>query len=292
MNWFLLAFTSAVFSAAASISEKKALLNVGVLEFSFFMSLLGVLFSVPFFFVIDYASLTVVSLGILFVKSIMGALAFFCVMYALKNLEISRALPLLVLTPGFVAFFAFIFLGESLSHLEIIGMVLLLTGTYILEIKSKEELIEPFKVFFKSTAHHYIIFALLLFTATSIMDKLLVGNYKMHPYTYMGFQQLFYAFIFLLLMIFAGKSFRVSTGLIEKSDWILIIIVALLTVGYRYTQIEAVKIAPVALVLSVKRISVFIAAIGGGQIFKEKNLLKKAVATAIMIAGALLILDE
>ncbi len=292
MHWFLLAFTSAVFSAAASISEKKALFNVGVLEFSFFMSAFGVLFSAPFFFAINYASVTTVTLAILFIKSVMGAMAFFCVMYALKNLEISRALPMLVLTPGFVAFFAFLILGESLSAQEIIGIVFLLTGTYLLEIKTKEELIEPFKVFFKSKAHHYIIFALLLFTATSIMDKLLVGNYKMHPYAYMGFQQLFYAVIFLVLMFISRKGIKTSTGLIEKTDWLLIIFVALLTVGYRYTQIEAVKMAPVALVLSVKRISVFIAAIGGGQIFKEKNLLKKAVATAIMITGALLILEE
>jgi len=72
--------------------------------------------------------------------------------------------------------------------------------------------------------------------------------------------------------------------------WKWIILVALLTVGYRYTQIEAIKYAPaVALVLSVKRISVFFASIIGGKIFNEEKLLQKAIATAILIGGTFFI---
>lgn len=66
-------------------------------------------------------------------------------------------------------------------------------------------------------------------------------------------------------------------------------IIALLTVRYRYAQIEAVKIAPVALVLSVKRVLFFFATVGGGKIFAECDLFKKSIATMIMVAGAMLI---
>ena len=63
----------------------------------------------------------------------------------------------------------------------------------------------------------------------------------------------------------------------------------MLTIIYRYTQIEAVKIAPVALVLAVKRISIFFAAVIGGKIFKEHNLWIRAAAAAVIIIGTLLI---
>jgi hypothetical protein len=45
-------------------------------------------------------------------------------------------------------------------------------------------------------------------------------------------------------------------------------------------------------VLSVKRISVFIAVVIGGKLFNEKNLFRKALATAIMVAGAIMIMEE
>ncbi|MFZ1290092.1 MAG: hypothetical protein WAR79_08375, partial [Melioribacteraceae bacterium] len=56
--------------------------------------------------------------------------------------------------------------------------------------------------------------------------------------------------------------------------------------GYRYTQIEAIKLASVALVLTVKRTSVFFASIIGGKIFKEKYLVKKGIGIILILIGA------
>jgi len=273
MEWFWLAFVSALFSASATILEKKNL------------------FTLDAFLNVDFALISATSLLVLYFKTILGALAFYCVMLAIKNLEISGSLPLLVLTPGLVAWFAFIFLGESLGQFEIIGMILLLSGTYLLEAKSMRDMFLPFKIFYESKFHHYIIFALLLFTTTSILDKVLLKNYHLEPNAFMGFQQLFLAANFFIIVLISKKGAGKLLSTINKKAWLWIIGASLLTIVYRYTQIEAVKVAPVALVLSVKRISVFIAAIGGGKIFNEQNLAKKAIATIIMIAGAILIIN-
>ncbi|MCX6150597.1 MAG: EamA family transporter [Ignavibacteriales bacterium] len=292
MNWFLLASISAVFSAIAAISQKKILFTLNALEFSFFVSVFGFVFSIPFFFYINYAELTSASLLILFIKSILGALAFLCVMLSIKNLEISKALPLMALTPGFVAFFAFIFLGETLSASELTGLMLLLVGVYILETKPVQTLFEPFHIFLKSKNYRYVILALLLFTATSILDKLLLKEYKLPPIGFMAFQQLFFAITFGVIYLFSRKEGNHLIKSFDKKILMLIVLVAILTIGYRYTQINATKIAPVSLVLAVKRTSVFFAALIGGKMFDETNLLKKAVAAAIIIGGSLLILQE
>ncbi len=292
MNWFLLASLSAVFSAVSTLFEKRSLFIMRALDFSFLVSIFGFLFSIPFFFQIDFGNLNTVSLAILFVKSVLGAMAFLSVMMSLKNLEISKALPLLALSPGVVALFAFILLGETLSLKEVIGMFLLLVGTYILETKPVQTFFEPFHVFFRSKDYRYIILALLLFTATSIMDKLLLKQYKLPPIDFMAFQQFFFAIIFSVISFVAFK--RTGSGIksIDKKLLLFVIAVALLTVGYRYTQIQAVKIAPVSLVLAVKRTSVFFAAIIGGKLFNEGNLVKKAIAAAIIVGGSMLILQE
>jgi drug/metabolite transporter (DMT)-like permease len=292
MSWFFIAFISAVLSAASAISQKKVLFSLSALEFSFFVSLFNILLSVPFFFAFSIGSISPESIAILFIKSIMGALAFYNVMLALKNLDISGALPLLVLTPGFVALFAFLFGLEMLSVLQISGMLLLLVGTYLLEMKPKQALTEPFKIFSKSPNYHYIGFAILLFTASSILDKVLLGKYKMPPNAFMAFQQVFYGIVITGVYLFSNKIKRNPLNSFDKKVWFWIIIISLLTMGYRYTQIKAIKIAPVSLVLSVKRISVFIAVVIGGKMFNEKNLLRKALATAIMVAGAIMIMEE
>jgi drug/metabolite transporter (DMT)-like permease len=292
MNWFFVALISAVLSAASAISQKKVLFSLSALEFSFFVSLFNILFSIPFFFAFDIGSVSPESIAVLFIKSIMGALAFYNVMLALKNLDISGALPLLVLTPGFVALFAFLFGLEKLSIIQLSGMFLLLAGTYLLEMNPKQALTEPFKIFSKSANYHYIGFALLLFTASSILDKVLLGKYKMPPNAFMAFQQVFYGIVIGAVYLFSSKIKRNPLNSFDKKVWLWIILIAALTAGYRYTQIRAIKIAPVSLVLSVKRISVFIAVVIGGKLFNEKSLFRKALATAIMVAGAIMIMEE
>ncbi|MCF8240744.1 MAG: EamA family transporter [Melioribacteraceae bacterium] len=292
MEWFLLAFISALLSAVAAVSQKKILFNLEALEFSFLLSILNALFALPFFLLIDFSSVTSTALLLLYFKTILGALAFLNVMLAIKNLEISGALPLMVLTPGLVAFFAFILLGEALEGSEIFGMLLLLLGTYVLEIHHKKDILQPFKIFYQSKNHHYIIYALLFFTATSILDKALLRDFQLTPYAFMGFQQVFIAINFSIIILIKRKDIRAIFGKISRANWLWIILVALLTVGYRYTQIEAIKIAPVALVLSVKRISVFFAIIIGGKLFKERYLLRKSIATIILLSGAILLISN
>ncbi len=289
MTWFLLALGSALLSATASIFEKKILFKLGALEFSFLLAVFNLIFSVPFFAAVDLAALPFNSLTFLYLKTILGAFAFWNVMLAIKNMELSGALPLLVLTPGLVALFAYLILGEALSNLEIIGMILLLGGTYILERRGTD-LFEPLRVFIKSKNHHYIIIALLIFTTTSIMDKWLLRDFQLPPKAFIPFQHLFLAFNFLLIVLFTEFGLFKKLKTHSKETWGFVILVSIFTVGYRYLQIETVKIAPVALVLTVKRSSVFFATIIGGKIFKEHNLIRKAVATLIMIAGAIIML--
>ena len=290
MIWFYFAFSSAILSAAAAISQKRVLFKLDALEFSFVVSLVNMLLSAAFFTITDFSAITSASLLVLYLKTILASLAFLCVMLAIKNMDISGALPLLVVTPGLVALGSFFLLGESLSVYELSGMFLLLAGTYIIEFHSGGNLAGPFSVFIRSKKHHYIIFALLLFTTTSILDKTLLRDFKLAPYPFMAFQQIFFAFNFLIMILISKKNPVEIIRKLPRETYLWIVMISIFTTGYRYSFIEAVKIAPVALVLSVKRISVFIAVIFGGRIFSEKNILRKTAATVILLSGAFLIL--
>ncbi len=225
-------------------------------------------------------------------KSLIGVAAFLCVMTALKNLQISNALPLLALTPGLVAVFAFIFLGESLKFFEILGLISLIVGTYILESKNLKEILFPLSVFIKSKYHQYILAALILFTVSSVMDKLLVAKMNLTPISFTAFQHVFFALLLLIIyFVFKGKLVDHSPE-VNKSDVLWILLISVLTIGYRYTQIVSISIASVALTLAVKRTSVLWATVIGGKIFKDTNLLKKTIAVLFILLGAILILRD
>lgn len=286
MEWFYLAFASAILSAFAAILQKKVLFKFEALEFSFLLSICNSIIVILFVNTINFAETNIIGIIILYFKTILGAFAFWFVMLAIKNMEISGALPLMVLTPGLVAILSFLFIGESIEQQEIIGMLLLLVGTYILELKKNESFVKPFKVFLSSNYHHYILYALLLFSISSILDKVLLKEFKLAPITFVFFQQIFLTINFTFILLFK----RINLLTVVKSvnigslKWILLISVA--TIGYRYTQIEAIKIAPVALVLSIKRTSVFFASILGGKLFSESFLVKKGIAIIVMLIGA------
>ena len=288
MQWYLLAIISALFSAGAAILEKKILFKERALSFSSLLAIFNLIIAIPFFFFTDLHVLTMVSLLVLLFKSFLGALAFLCVMLGIKNLELSKALPLLVLTPGLVAIGGFIFLKEALTSLEVVGIILLLIGTYILQLKSRQKFFDPWKSYLKAKGNYYIFFALILFTITSLLDKAILSSFNLHVNAFMGFQHLFLAIIFLAFLLFTGKARELKSTI--KYSWLMILFLGFVTIIYRYAQIAAVKEAPVALVLSLKRISVFFAVLIGGKLFKEKHLLIRLIATGVMIAGAILII--
>ncbi len=293
MNWFLLAFISAVFSAASAVSEKKALFSLDALSFSFLISIATLIFSLPFFGMIEYQDIFSMSLLILFIKTILSAAAFLYVMLSIKNLEISEALPLLALTPGLVAVSGNFLIKDYLNIIEWSGIFLMVAGTYILEMKkNSKNFFEPLKSLFNFSKYSYILIALLLFTITSLLDRILLKDYYLPPYTFMAFQQLFYAMIFTASILFMNKRITGTIKSLNKNTLYLIILISVFTVIYRYTQIEATKLAPVALVLSVKRLSVLMAIIFGGRLFSEDNLFRRIIAAVIIIIGATILMNQ
>jgi len=292
MTWFLIALLSSFLSAFAAITQKKVLFNLNPVQFSFYLSIANLVLSIPFFFFIDYNTINASNLFVLFIKSVIGVTAFLCVMTALKNLQISNALPLLALTPGFVAVFAFLFLGEALKFYEVLGLISLIAGTFILESNNLKEILFPLNVFFKSKYHRYILAGLLLFTASSVMDKLLVSKMNLTPISFTAFQHIYFALLlFIIYYAFRGKLVDHSPQ-VNKTDYLWILLISVLTIGYRYTQIVSVSIASVALTLAVKRTSVLWATVIGGKIFKDTNLPKKIIAVLFILLGAILILRD
>jgi drug/metabolite transporter (DMT)-like permease len=283
--WLLSASSSALLSAAAAIVQKKILFRLNALEFSFLVSAIILIFSSFVPLTVDVTSIPISTILIIIGKSLLGGCAFLLVMMSLKHNQISNALPLLGLTPGVTAVVALLLLGDSLQGWEWAGLGLMTLGTFILEVQSPRWSLRSLKTSLLTKSHYYIFGALALFAVSSVADKLLVSNYKISPLVVLFYQHLVYCFVFASLLLLQKCSLRevISKG---KEPFQLIVAVAVLTIAYRFAQLEATKDAPVALVLAVKRTSILYASFLGGKIFAEEQLVRRlAGATLIVVAG-------
>jgi drug/metabolite transporter (DMT)-like permease len=226
---------------------------------------------------------------ILIGKSILGGLAFLLVMMSLEHNQISTALPLLGTTPAVTALLALPILGESLQHWEWLGIGMMVAGTYMLEKRPTQKVFRSFHEFFVSKNHHYIFGAVGLFAVSSIADKLLLSGYKIDPLIILFYQHLIYCLIFSSLVFIRRMSFR---DLLHKgqNQFPFILLIAFLTIAYRFTQLGATQLAPVALVLAVKRTSILYASFFGGKLFSDERLPQKILAGLLIIASGFLIL--
>ena len=131
--------------------------------------------------------------------------------------------------------------------------------------------------------------ALGLFAISSVFDKLLVSGYKTDPLVVLFYQHIVYCSMFGALLFFRKQSFQ---GAVQKGRAQLpfIMTVAFLTIAYRFTQLEATKFAPVALVLAVKRTSILYASFFGGKIFSDERLAQKLIGGALIVGAGFIIL--
>ncbi|MBI5466017.1 MAG: EamA family transporter [Candidatus Kerfeldbacteria bacterium] len=289
MPWYIFAFTASILAAAAAIVEKRALQREHAMEFGAVLSVFSLLVTVPFLGTIDYSKLTLAPLLIVFGATLGGSLAFLLISKSVRHLEVSAVSPLLVLGAGITATIGAVVLGEKLTQLQIFGLVLLVLGVYILETHPHSDWLEPFKTVVKSKYVTFIILALLIYGFTATLDRVVLARFGMQPEAYIVIAHLFLMINFVVMLsIFHGGFSDLVHG-IKNAGWI-ILLVAVLTVAYRYAHTQAIALAYIGLVEAIKRTSAFFATLIGGELFHEKNLFRKVVACLIMIGGSVLLI--
>jgi len=288
MLWLIYILITAILVSFSTIIEKKVLFKEHAMEFSAVLALFNMVLALPFFLFADFSGLTLRPLLYMLLSSIMAAVAFLLIIKAIRHMEVSSVSPLVILGPGLTAVLAFVFLGEKLSVFEISGIFLLLIGAYILETKDRKHLLEPFKIIKESKYIHFILIGILLYSITSLFDRIVLAHYNLTPETYIAVIHIFLAINFFIMLAFFHDGIKgIKHGI--KNAWLPILIISVLAVSYRFFQANAVKLARVGLVVSVKKLSVLFTVILGGEIFHEKNIVKKTIASVIMILGIILI---
>ncbi len=288
MSWFVYALLCAVFLSAASLIEKRVLRTAHAIDYSATLAVVNLFISIPFLFFIDFSSVTPIALLLIFITAIFASVAFYLVAKAVRHLEISTVSPLLALSPGTTSLLAFFVLGESLDTQHIIGILSMIVGSYILAMDSGRGIFEPIKFFFKSKYIHFVFFSLFLYSIGAVLDRAILHIFEIPVVTYIFFIHLFVSILYLpISFLFRGS----VHGMIKilRSSGPDVFFASIFTVGYRFFQMEAIQLVAVGLVSAIKRSSTLLTTLVGGELFHEKNLFRKMLASLVIIVGALFI---
>ena len=143
--WLLFAVISAVFYA---IVLKKLTFKYSSTTIIAFQNFLGIFLFLPFFLIFDYKHFITVPITQELIFSIVAlaifgsSLAFIFFTIGMREIGVTRTSLFSNLIPFFTAIFSFILLKESFTALKIIGMVIVIAGVALSQIK-RSRLIPP-----------------------------------------------------------------------------------------------------------------------------------------------------
>jgi uncharacterized membrane protein len=270
------------------VVEKKTLREEHAAEFSSVLGICTVLVSVPILFFINI-SISPIMVLLTYVASLVWSISLLLDTKALRHTEISNFAPLMNLHPMFVALIAFFLLGESLTVFQLLGLIFIAIGAYVLRFRRryKRGPIHLMKTLHKSKYTIYILISVFLLSFGSIADKWNLNFVE--PLFYIFLLQTFIMVNYVIIIFVKYDGARgIKHGFVSAGKWIFL--AALFLAFSRFFYAFAVNLAYIALVVPIKKTSTLISTIIGGEVFHEHRLFQRIIACIIMVVGAALII--
>jgi uncharacterized membrane protein len=283
--WILFAVASALLGSISMIFKKKALKKEHANEYllaSKPLALLLLVFFIPF---IDFKQ----SLGILafmFLLSILTSVVLIFVARCYRNMDLSVIAPMSNFKPIFIVVLAFLLLGEHVGLKHIIGIGLLLVGTYYLESEQHaKDWLEPFRKL-KSKYMVFLFFAFFLASIVAIGEKVLISSVS--PFTLLFYLYLFQSIIFITFSFFVYDGWK-DIKHAYKTSWKSLLGNTFFANLSNLAYFFAISMTFVSLVVPIKRLSTLFAIFLSGKFLKEDRIWHKVIACLIMLVGVFII---
>jgi drug/metabolite transporter (DMT)-like permease len=229
----------------------------------------------------------------------LNVVAFSLYIRAIKLGDLSLTVPLVTLTPLFLLVTSPLIVGEWASPLDAIGVLLIIIGSYILnlgangDVKSGEpqprNYLAPIRAMVHNPGSRLMLIVALIWSVTSTVDKIGVQNSS--P---LFWAASLFGFIGTALLPLTIRRWRRSQRLVQTRPQTSREILTLGSAGLINAigvglQMIALTMAPVAQVIAVKRMSALITVVLGHFLFQEQGIKERLLGAAVMVAGVAVI---
>jgi drug/metabolite transporter (DMT)-like permease len=288
VNWLFLSLLCAFSLASADAFTKKWLADYNAQELVLIRFAWTGLVLAPFLLIAPFPQVPWAFWGWVGAMIPIEILAMFFYMQAIRESPLALTLPYLAFTPAFATLTGFLLLGEQVSWDGFGGILLVVIGAYLLNLKLRRgqdwrAWLAPFYAIMRERGSRLMLMVAVLYSLTSVLGK---GALE-----YMS-PKLFGPFYYVLLGLITLGFFALQKGGNVHVLWRRPrqhFFVALMMGAMLLTHFTAIAQVEVAYMISVKRTSLLFGIVYGAVLFSERRLGVHLLAGTLMVIGVALI---
>lgn len=284
MLWLALSLLSALAQSSRDLLSKSGLRDLDEYVLAFSRNFFSLPILLPFLFLTGIPELGVTFWLVTLVNAVLFSVASVLYMRAIKLSPLSLTVPMLAFTPLFLLLTSPLIVGEFPSYWGLGGILLIVSGTYVLSIKDvKKGYLAPFKALGEEKGALVMLGVAVLFSLGANFFK--VGLQQSDPLFFLTMFYLLSSGLTFLLTWFNPKTFNMGRDFDFK---------VLLGVGFFNAVMEifvatAMQMSIVPYVISIKRTTILFSTIYGYLFFKEKRIKERLTGALTMFFGILII---
>jgi drug/metabolite transporter (DMT)-like permease len=283
MNWFVIALGCAFLTACSDAVSKRIMWEND--EWTTGAALLAISATIlaPLLLFQELKPVSTELVLLILISLPLEISSYYLFLSAIRMADMSLTLPLLAFTPVLTILTAAALLGESISLIGGVGIALVTIGAYLLNGDlAHRSLWAPIEAIFSTSGCRRMLLVAVLWSLTSTLGKKGILLYGAIPYG-----------IVLVICVAAGlvsiSFLRSRAGLgslsFSRNNITLFLLGGLFMAGAQITHFVSLGLAPVAYMISVKRLSLVFGVILGRLLFKEENISYRLIGASIMVLG-------
>ncbi|SMO32762.1 transporter family protein [Saccharicrinis carchari] len=294
MIWILLTLASAFFIGLYEVAKKHAVHNNAVWLVLLYGSFTGAILFLPFIvlsalgaigsdFILYVPRITLYEHLLILLKTGIVLTSWVLSYFALKHLPITIASPIRSTSPIWTILGALIIYQERLTPMQWLGLVLTLGFFFLFSLAGRREGIS-----FRSNKWVWLALLAAMFSSSSaLFDKHLIRSIdKVAVQAFFTIYQV--VLLFPVVLIIRKNN---PNALPLKWRWTIpAVAILLIFADFLYFAALNDPSSLIAIVSTIRRGSVIVAFILGAWLFKERNLTRKAIFLAGILAGLVILL--
>ena len=280
--WLVLAFLSAGFAGITAILAKIGLRNVNSNLATALRTIVVLLFSWLMVFIVGSAS--EIKDIFLILSGLSTGASWLCYFKALRLGAVNKVTPIDKSSTVLTMILALIFLGEKLTAVKIIGMVLIGTGTFLMIEKKKADNSSADKRSGASLV--YAMFSAVFAALTSIFGKIGIEDVESNLGTAI---RTVVVLLMAWILVFAEKKQSEIRG-IDKKSWLFLVLSGVTTGGSWLCYYGALKNGPASIIAPIDKLSIVVTVAFSYIILKEKLSKKAFLGLVLIVTGTLSLL--
>lgn len=287
--WILFAVGSALFAGLTSILAKCGIRNTDSNVATALRTIVVLIFSWMMVLIVGsqntIGDLNVRTLVFLCLSGIATGASWLCYFRALQIGDINKVTPIDKSSVVLTMLLAFILLGEEISLLKFISMILIGGGT-LLMIQKKENTLHQQKN--GKESHVWLFYALgsaVFASLTAILGKIGIENVESNLGTAI---RTGVVLVMAWIVVFISKKQNTIKD-IDKKSWIFLILSGFATGGSWICYYRALQMGPASVVVPIDKLSILVTVAFSYVVFHEKLSRKAAIGLAMIVGGTLLL---